>query len=105
MKKMLLAAAALCAVASPAAQAADTDQLMRAFYAANEGCRGSEDPYSAKTRHACDLRTAISSQLEARGYCFSGSFGYNSAWKFAGSRRACKAVQAQDAKDAMRMNN
>ena len=31
-------------------------------------------------------RSAISGQLEARGSCFSGSFGYDSAWKFAGSR-------------------
>ena len=51
-------------------------------------------PDSAKTQHACTTRAAISGQLEARGYCFSGSFGYNSAWKFAGSRRACKAIQA-----------
>ena len=68
---------------------------MKAYYDADGDCRGSSHPDSAKAHRACVMRSAISGRKpEARGYCFSGSFGYNSAWKFAGSRRACKAIQA-----------
>jgi hypothetical protein len=108
MKRTLLVAATALALSAPAvphAHAADTEQLMKAYYDADGDCRGSIHPDSAKTHHACAARAAISGQLEGRGYCFSGSFGYNSAWKFAGSRRACKAIQAQDAHDAQLMNN
>jgi hypothetical protein len=108
MKRTLLIAATALTLSAPAvphAHAADTEHLMKAYYDADGDCRGSSHPNSAKTHRACATRSAVSGQLEARGYCFSGSFGYNSAWKFAGSRRACKAVQAQDAQDAQRMSN
>ena len=107
MKRTLLIAATALALSAPAvphAHAADTEQLMKAYYDADGDCRGSSHPDSAKAHRACVMRSAISGQLEARGYCFSGSFGYNSAWKFAGSRAPAKP-SAQDAHDAQLMNN
>jgi hypothetical protein len=98
MNRILTAAAflALCAPAS----AASTEGLMNRYYTANEICRGTSP--SPSEEKACVEREAVSKKLEARGYCFTGVIGADTHWEFAGSRKACKQIQARDEERALR---
>jgi hypothetical protein len=79
MKKVVLVAACLAALAVPAHAESDS-ALVQHNNMLDGQCRGGNYG-DAATMEACQKRDISTGELFARGYCIVGNFGYQQRWE------------------------
>jgi hypothetical protein len=82
--------------------------LLERWYVIEAVCRG--DPTGSQTKNTeayktCKQWPIVGKQLEAFGYCFTGTFGATMHWEYTRTTARCKQVQDRDALKFQRQIN